>query len=120
MDRGSRAAFLVGLGMAFASASAHAAEIAGVTVELHGSTELQLRGIARDYDLSDDLDLTQWYNVLNLEAEFDFAPDGFGPFDVIQAFMRLEVRYDCVWTHACGIFSSADAFGDHAGRLPKR
>jgi hypothetical protein len=120
MNRWNSAVLLAGLGICFTGFGARAAEIGGIEVELHGYYELQLRGIARDFDLSDDLDLTQWYNVLALEAEFDFAPDGIGPFDVLQAFMRLEVRYDCVWTHGCGIFSSADAFGDHAGRLPKR
>jgi len=120
MHRRTIAALLACLGIVFAGAAVRAAEIAGVQVELHGYYELQVRGIARDFDFSDDLDLTQWYNVLNLEAEFDFAPNGFGPFDVLQAFMRVEVRYDCVWTHGCGIFRSADAFGDHAGRLPKR
>ena len=123
MDRRTFAALLACLGIASAGAAAQAVEVAGVQVELHGSYELQLRGIVRDFDFSDDLDLTQWYNVLNLETEFDFAPDGWGPFDVLQAFMRVEVRYDCVWTRGCGIFSSADAFGDRAqeaARAPLR
>ena len=89
-------------------------------VEVHGFYETQVRAIARDMDFSDDLDLTQWYHILNLEAEFEFAPDGIGPFDVLQGFMRVEVRYDCVWTRACSIFPSANAFGNKAGRLPKR
>jgi hypothetical protein len=100
--------------------SAAAAEIAGIEVEVHGAYELQLRGIVRDFDFSDDLDLTQWYNVFALETELDFAPDGWGPFDVLQGFVRVEVRYDCVWTRGCGIFSSADAYGDRARKLPKR
>ncbi len=89
-------------------------------LEIHGFYEAQVRAIARDYSLSDGLDLTQWYNILNIEAEADFAPDGFGPFDLFQGFLRVDVRYDCVWTRGCGIFSSADAFGDRAKKLPKR
>jgi len=89
-------------------------------LEIHGAYEMQLRTIARDFEVGDGLDLTQWYHVLNIEAEADFAPDGIGPFDVFQGFMRVEVRYDCVWTRACGIFSSADAFGDRSKKLPKR
>ena len=65
-------------------------------------------------------DLTQWYHVLNLEIEADIAPDGFGPFDVISAFGRVEVRYDCVWTRGCGIFGTADTYGDRSKRLPER
>jgi hypothetical protein len=89
-------------------------------LEIHGAYETQIRTIARDFEPTDGFDLTQWYHILNIEAEADFAPDGIGPFDVFQGFMRVEVRYDCVWTRACGIFSSADAFGDRAKKLPKR
>jgi hypothetical protein len=119
--RRARLATSLALLAAFAAAGrADAAEVAGIQVELHGFYELQLRGIARDFDVSDDLDLTQWYNVFGVEAEFDFAPNGWGPFDVLQGFLRVEVRYDCVWTHGCGVFSSANAYGDRAHRLPKR
>jgi hypothetical protein len=89
-------------------------------LEIHGAYETQVRAIARDFEPADGIDLTQWYHILNIEAEADFAPDGIGPFDVFQGFMRIEVRYDCVWTRACGIFSSVDAFGDGAKRLPRR
>jgi hypothetical protein len=119
VNRGSVAASLF-LASLFAGRGAGAAEVAGIEVEVHGAYELQLRAIARDLDFSDDLDLTQWYDVLNLEAEFDFAPGGWGPFDVLQGFLRVEVRYDCIWTRGCGIFPSVDAFGDRARRLPKR
>jgi hypothetical protein len=89
-------------------------------LEVHGFYETQIRAIARDMDISDGLDLTQWYNILNVEAEFDFAPEGVGPFDLLQGYLRVEVRYDCVWTRACSIFPSANAYGDKAQRLPKR
>ena len=56
-----------------------------------------------------------------LEIEANVAPDGFGPFDVISVFGRVEVRYDCVWTRACAIFDSANAYGySRIGKLPKR
>jgi len=87
---------------------------------IHGYYETQIRSIVRDYSFDDDWDLTQWYHILNLEMEAEIAPDGFGPFDLISAFGRVEVRYDCVWNRGCGIFSSADAYGDRANRLPKR
>src|SRR5574338_79050 len=99
---------------------ARALEAFGIPVELHGAYELQLRSIVRDFDFSDDIDVTQFYHVFSLEAEFDFAPNGLGPFDVLQGFVRLEARYDCVWTRGCGLFPSMDAFGDRARKLPKR
>jgi hypothetical protein len=87
---------------------------------IHGFYEQQIRAIARDYDASDGWDLTQWYHILNLEIEGEIAPDGWGPFDLISAFGRIEVRYDCVWRRACGIFKSVDAYGDRSRMLPKR
>jgi hypothetical protein len=89
-------------------------------LEVHGYYEAQIRSIVRDFDFSDDWDLTQWWNVLNLEIEAAVAPDGWGPFDSINVFGRIEVRYDCVWTRACSFFDSANAYGPHIGRLPKR
>ena len=71
-----------------------------------------------DFSFNDNLDLVQWYNVLSVETEYDFAPDGWGPFDVLSGFARIDVRYDCVWTRACGIFPSANAFGDRVAHLP--
>src|SRR5690606_2204970 len=68
----------------------------------------------------DDIDLAQWYHVLNLEVEADLAPDGFGPLEIVAAFVRVEARYDCVWTHACHLFPSANVYGDEAGPFPKR
>jgi hypothetical protein len=39
---------------------------------------------------------------------------------VVSIFGRVEVRYDCVWTRACTVFDSANAYGPHAAKLPKR
>jgi hypothetical protein len=87
-------------------------------LQIHGYYEQTIRGLAEDFSWSDDMDLAQWYNILSVETEYDFAPDGWGPFDVLSGFARLEVRYDCVWTRACGIFPSANAFGDRVAHLP--
>ena len=35
---------------------------------------------------------SQWAHVLNLELESDLAPDGIGPFELISAFARIELR----------------------------
>ena len=99
---------------------AAAVEWADGRLRLHGYYETQLGTMARDWDASDDWDLTQFAHVLNLELEAAVAPYGWGPFDVVTAFARAEVRYDCVWTRACGLFPSANAYGDRTERLPKR
>jgi hypothetical protein len=89
-------------------------------VEIHGFTETQVRAISRGYQLDEELDLSQWYWIGNLELELDIAPEGFGPFDLVSGYIRAEARYDCVWSGACGLFNSVDTYGDRAERLPER
>lgn len=89
-------------------------------LQVHGYFEGQFRAIARDMSANDDWDLTQWYNVLNVEIEAALAPDGFGPFDLVSAFVRVEARYDCVWTKACGMFPSVATYGNNARHFPFR
>ncbi|MCP3983906.1 MAG: hypothetical protein GY723_05925, partial [bacterium] len=89
-------------------------------VQVHGYYDFQVRAMADDLDWADDFDVSQMAHLINVEIEADFAPDGIGPFDLVSAFARIEARYDCVWTRACGIFPSVNAFGDGAKRYPKR
>jgi hypothetical protein len=84
--------------------------------EIGGYGELQLRGLSDGFD-ANNWYLSQWAWVLNLEPEWNIAPDGFGPFDTISAFARIEVRYECVWT-GCGIANTWRYFGDRATRAP--
>ncbi len=100
------------------SPSAGAFEAFDGRVQLHGFGEIQTRAIAQDY--AQDLDLVQWYNVLSVELETDILPDGWGPFDLLSSYVRIEGRYDCVWTRGCGTMRSADSFGDRANKLPRR
>ena len=119
--RGVVGAFALVLGGALATSPATAVEALDGRVQVHGYYEAQIRSIVRDFDFSDDWDLTQWWNILSIELEANVAPDGFGPFDVISVFGRIEVRYDCVWTGACSMFDSANAYRfSNAGKLPKR
>src|SRR5262245_10801129 len=69
-----------------------------------GYAELQLRGISDDFD-TNDWYLSQWAWILNVEPEWAIAPDGWGPFDSISAYARIQVRYDCVWT-GCALSNS--------------
>ncbi len=99
---------------------AHALEFFDRRLQIHGFYEQQIRSIWEDFSGSNDWDLSQWYHVLDLEIEAEIAPDGFGPFDQIGAFARLEVRFDCVWSRGCGLFPNVDVYGDRPGRLPQR
>ena len=86
---------------------ARALEAFDGALQLHGYFEIQTRVLARDYSPNDGYHLAQWYNILNLELEWDAAPQGWGPFNFVSGFMRAEVRYDCVWTGGCYILPPA-------------
>jgi hypothetical protein len=88
--------------------------------QINGFYETQVRAIARNWDSGDGWDLTQWQNILNLELEWEIAPDGVGPFDLVSSFARIEARYDCIWTRGCRVFDSVNTYGDHPRRFPKR
>ncbi len=113
-----RATVAVGMLVGLAAPSARAFEYFDGRLQIHGFFEQQTRALSNNFSASDDLDLAALQHVLNIETEYDFAPDGWGPFDVLSGFLRLEARYDCVWTRACGIFPSADAFGNRVNHLP--
>jgi hypothetical protein len=103
----------------FAIASASSGvEFADGRVQIHGFAEMQIRAL--DEKFREELDLAQWYNVLNIEMEFDIAPDGVGPFDLISAYVRGEGRYDAIYSNGFLMFPGLDSFGDKARRLPKR
>jgi len=87
-------------------------------VQAHGFYESQFRAISADY--SEDWDVTQWYQVFNLELEVDILRDKVGPIDLMSGFVRAEVRYDCVYSRGCGMFRSINSFGDRAKSLPRR
>ena len=89
-------------------------------LEIHGFYEFQLRGTARNMSANDDWDVTQAYHVLNVEIDAEIAPDGFGPFDLISAFVRLEARYDCIWNKFCELFPSVNVYGNGPDHFPYR
>ena len=103
-----------------AARPSHALDAFDGRLQVHGYYEAQIRSLVRDYNFADNWDLTQWWNVLSIEIEGNVAPDGWGPFDNINLFSRIEVRYDCVWTRACTLFDSANAYGPHIRKLPGR
>jgi hypothetical protein len=120
MNRGSTLALAAGVALAvLVPGRAPAFEFFDGRLQAHGFYEMQLRTISEDFDV-DEFDLTQWYNIFDLELELDIAPDGAGPFDLVSAFVRAEVRYDCVWTRGCGMIHGRRVYGDDAREVPKR
>src|SRR3990172_6299700 len=87
-------------------------------IEVHGFVESTMRALSDDYQ-TNYWYLSQWSNVLNLEADLSLAPDGWGPFDLVEGFARVEVRYDCIYS-GCGVFDSYRHFGDRAEFAPAR
>ena len=93
------------------------AQRARPTFDVHGFGELQVRGFGRNFD-TDNFVPSQWAHVLDLEFESDLAPDGLGPFEVLSAFARVEVRYDCIY-NGCGVFNTDRWWGNSARRAPR-
>jgi len=86
-------------------------------LQVHGYGEVQLRMISDGFR-DDRWYFSQWANLLAIEAELDIAPEGWGPFDSLGAFLRAEVRFDCIWSQACGLSRTTKLFGNRANRAP--
>ncbi len=108
---------LAAIGWMLFASPASALEAFDGRLQAHGFVEIQTRALSNA--LREDIYLSQWYNVLNVEFEADIAPDGFGPFDLISAFVRVEGRYDCVYSRGCGT-GAINFFGNDASGLPER
>jgi hypothetical protein len=89
-------------------------------LEVHGYAAAQIRTLAKNLNVDEQWDLAQWYNIANVELEAKPLPNGIGPIEILEFYVRAEVRYDCVWTRACGMFPSVNTYGDRAERLPDR
>ena len=111
---------LVVAGLWIAANPARAIEFWDERVQIHGFYETRMSFGWEDFDASNEIDMYGWLHVLNIETEVEIAPDGWGPFDMVAAFARVEVKYDCVWNHACGTLPSVDAFGNSPKNLPHR
>ena len=105
---------LLGLWLA---APARAIEVGEGLIEIHGAYQMEFRGIADSFELT-NFNPHQWAHTLSLEAEFDLLPDGWGPISLLQAFVRVEGRYDCVWQSMCHLATGQRLWGDQANRAP--
>jgi hypothetical protein len=112
------AALLAGLALLALPMAAAALETEDGSVALHGYVEEQLRWLSDDFD-SNNWYMSQWATTLNLELELNLFPDGIGPFDVLSGFLRVETRYECVFT-GCAIAGTYRMFGDRARQAPAR
>ena len=104
--------------LAATAPAARAFEYFDGRIQAHGYFEETIRAISTNFN--EGLDLTQWYNTLHLEMDIDIAKDGWGPFDSISAYIGTEVRYDCVWTRACGFSPGVNVYGNRSEHLPSR
>ncbi len=101
-----------------AAGKAGAVEFFDGRLQVHGYTESQFRSMSDGFR-DDRWFVSQWAQVLNIEIEAEIAPDGFGPFDSIEMFVRGQARFDCIWSQLCGMMRSATLFGDRSNRAPR-
>jgi hypothetical protein len=116
ITRGGCAAAILGLTV-LAGTPAGAFSFADGRVEIHGYFQTTARTLSDGYR-SDRWYVSQWANVLNLESDLSIAPDGWGPFDLVSGFARVEVRYECIYT-GCGS-TTYRQFGDRSRSAPAR
>ena len=111
-------ALIAGLGIArSARASALEWELPGERkLSIHGFYEMRLLFVGEDLP-ANDVTFSQFRHVLSSELEFQIAPDGFGPFDSMFLYARGLASFDCIYSHACGIWSSADSYGPGTPRV---
>jgi hypothetical protein len=114
------AACLAGIVFLLAATPARAFTFFDGRLEVHGYVAGQVRTLAKDLSFDEQWDVAQWYNIVNVELEAKPFPNGVGPVEILEFYVRAEARYDCVWTRACGIFPSVNTYGDRAERLPNR
>ncbi|HTO06085.1 MAG TPA: hypothetical protein VMR86_03435 [Myxococcota bacterium] len=86
---------------------------------IHGFYEARLLFTGEDLP-SHAVTFSQFRHVLSLEFELSLFPDGFGPFDSMFMFTRILASYDCIYTRACGLFASADSYGDAARKAVRQ
>jgi hypothetical protein len=108
------------LSLALGSTPAAAFTFFDGKLEVHGFAAEQIRGLAKNLNPDQEFDLAQWYNVFDLELEAKPFPNGIGPLEIVEFYARFEARYDCIWTHGCGMFPSVDTYGNRADHLPPR
>ena len=107
------------LALVFQAPGVGAFEALDGRLQVHGFYAMQLRGMSADW--KDQFDMTQWYNVLNLEIELDLAPDGFEPFlDLASSYVRAEVRFDCIYYNGCEVVRPMHTYGNDSRNLPGR
>ncbi|HTO53719.1 MAG TPA: hypothetical protein VMR50_10050 [Myxococcota bacterium] len=80
---------------------------------IHGFYEARLLFVGEDLP-AHSVTFSQFRHVLNLEFELSLFPDGFGPFDSMFMYTRVLASFDCIYSRACGLFASADSYGDAA------
>ncbi len=112
------AAFVPVLLLLVGASPAAAFEAVNGRLQAHGYYEMQMRVMSADFN--DQWDMTQWYNVLNVELEFDLVQQSHGPVDLVSMFVRVEGRFDCIYSRGCGTIQGVDAYGDRSRRLPGR
>ena len=82
----TRLAVALALATAFASAEAFAFEALDGRIQAHGFFESQFRALNADF--GEDWDVAQWYQVFNLELEFDILQDTIGPVDLVSGLSK--------------------------------
>src|SRR5262245_36194348 len=111
---------LAALGLGLQAGPAVAIEFFDGKVQVHGFYESRLSYGWEDFNPANEITMYGFLHVLNIEIESELAPNGWGPFDMVAAYSSIEVKYDCVWNHACGLIDNYSTFGNAPHNMPAR
>jgi hypothetical protein len=89
-------------------------------LQIHGFYEARLSYGWEDFDADKQINQFGFLHVLNVEVEADLLPDGWGPFDLVSSFARVEVKFDCVYIRGCYVTPMAHSWGTRPERIAER
>jgi hypothetical protein len=89
-------------------------------LQIHGFYEARLSYGWEDFDADKQINQFGFLHVLNVEVEADLLPDGWGPFDLVSSFARVEVKFDCVYIRGCYVTPMAHSWGTRPKRIAER
>jgi len=108
---------VVALAVMAASGSARAVDFFDGRLQVHGAMAYENRVLSDGYRLeSHNWFMSSMKTKLSVEIEAELFPDGVGPFDIVEAFARVDFSYNCIWDNAC---DPSSYFGDDVRRLPE-
>ena len=87
-------------------------------LRVHGYAELEIRAFSDGF--SETPYLSRWQHALGLEFEAEVVQRQWGWLDRLDASLRVEGRYDAIYSDAVDLFGGKRVYGNRSRQLPRR